>query len=168
MQRRDCLKCLAATTLGLPIAMAAESVSAPRLTPLEEIERKVRKARPLLGGQIPGDLKARLGATHYDGKYCRSQRPNLLEGCEALLGLGMRVAKLWFSPRLSGYGYNSDWRLSPTARLVEVAKHPYFVQAFSLPFTTFVLKIEPVAGDGKGSHDKQRRAVLTRYEDVRR
>ena len=27
MQRRDCLKCLAATTLGLPFAMAAESVS---------------------------------------------------------------------------------------------------------------------------------------------
>ena len=137
--------------------MGAESVSAPRLTPPEEIERKVRKARPLQGGQIPSDLKARLGATHYDGKYYRSQRPYLLEGCEALLGLGMRVAKLWSGNQLSGYGYNSDWKLSPTVRLVDVAKHPYFVQAFSLPFSTFVLEIGPVTGNGKGfadpSHD---------------
>jgi len=49
-----------------------------------------------------------LGATHYGGKYYRTQRPYLLEGCEALLGLGLRVAKLWFGNRLPGYGYNSD------------------------------------------------------------
>ena len=156
MQRRDCLKCLTATTLGLPFAIAAESVPAPRLTPPEEIGRKVRKARPLLGGQIPSDLEARLGATHYGGKYYRSQRPYLLEGCEALLGLGMHVAKLWFGNQLPGYGYNSDWKLSSTARLVEVAKHPYFVQAFSLPFSTFILEIAPVGRGGKAFSDPSR------------
>ena len=156
MHRRDCIKCLAATALGLPFGMAADCVSsAPRLTLPEEIERKVRKARPLLGGPIPSDLKDRLGATHYGGTYYRTQRPYLLEGCEALLRLGMHVAKLWFGNQLPGYGYNSDWRLSPTARLVEVAKHPYFVQAFSLPFSTFVLEIQPVARGGKGFADPE-------------
>jgi len=88
--------------------VAGAASSSPRLTSPEAIERAVQKARPLLGGQIPGDLQARLGATHYGGKYYRTQRPYLLEGCEALLGLGLRVAKLWFGNRLPGYGYNSD------------------------------------------------------------
>jgi hypothetical protein len=153
MQRRECLKRLAAT-LSLPFAMAANAVpSVPRLTAPKDIEQKVRQARPLLGGQIPTDLRARLGATHYDGKYYRTQRPFLLEGCESLLGLGMRVAKLWFGNQLSGYAYNSDWKLTPSARLVEVAKHPYFVEAFSLPFLTFILEIAPVAGSRKGFSD---------------
>jgi len=153
MRRRDCIKCLA-STLGLPFVMAANAVSpAPRLTPPEEIERRVRKARPLLGGTIPGDLKDRLGATHYNGKYYRTRHPYLLEGCETLLGLGMHVAKLWFGNQLPGYGYNSDWKLSAESRLIDVAKHPYFVQAFALPFTTFVLEIQPVAGGGKGFSD---------------
>ena len=153
MRRRDCIKCLA-STLGLPFLMAASAdSSAPRLTPPEEIERQVTKARPLLGGTIPADLKDRLGATHYDGKYYRTRRPYLLEGCEALLGLGMRVAKLFFGNQLPGYGYNSDWKLSAESRLIDVAKHPYFVQAFAMPFTTFVLEIQPVAGGGKGFSD---------------
>jgi hypothetical protein len=156
MRRRDCIKCLAAT-LGLPFALAADAVSgAPRLTPPDEIESKVRKARPLLGGAIPADLKDRLGATHYDGKYYRTRRPYLLEGCEALLGLGMHVAKLMFGNQLPGYGYNSDWKLSAESRLIDVARHPYFVQAFALPFTTFALEIQPVASKGKASPDAQR------------
>jgi hypothetical protein len=157
MRRRDCLKYLAATTLGARSARGADPPPAKlHLMPPEEIEQRVRKARPMLGGQIPADLRDRLGATHYDGKYYRTQKPYLLEGCEALLGLGMRVAKLWFGNQLPGYSYNSDWRLSPTARLVEVAEHPYFVQAFSLPFSTFVLEIQPLGRDGKGFADPSR------------
>lgn len=158
MRRRDCIKCLA-STIGLPFVMGAVSASsAPQLTPPDEIERRVRKARPLLGGAIPADLKDRLGATHYDGKYYRTRRPYLLEGCEALLGLGMRVAKLLFGSQLPGYGYNSDWKLSAESRLIDVAKHPYFVQAFAMPFTTFVLEIQPVTNavhKAKASPDSQ-------------
>ncbi len=156
IRRRDCIKCLA-STLGLPFVMAANAVSpGPRLTPPEEIERRVRRARPLLGGAIPADLKDRLGAAHYNGKYYRTRRPYLLEGCDALLWLGMRVAKLFFGNQLPGYGYNSDWKLSAESRLIDVAKHPYFVRAFAMPFTTFVLEIQPVPSKGKGSSDPQR------------
>jgi len=132
---------------------AFPAADAVLLTPPEEIERRVRKARPLLGGPIPADLKDRLGATHYNGRYFLTQEPYLIEGCKALLKLGMRVAKLWFGPQLSGYSYNSDWKLSPAARLVEVARHPYFVEAFSMPFTTFVLEIQPVERRGARFQD---------------
>ena len=146
MRRRDCLQCLTAACLGA--TMARDVLSAPQsppLTPPEEIDQRVRKARPLLGGLIPADLKRRLGATHYGGKYQLTGQPYLLEGCHALLRLGMGVAKLWFGNQLPGYAFNSDWKLSPAARLAEVARHPYFVEAFALPFSTFVLEIGPVA-----------------------
>ena len=84
--------------------MAADAASqGPRLTPAEVIEREVRKSRPLLGGKIPANLKARLGATHYDGKYCRTRAPvpagRLRGDCS---GLGMNVAKLWFGQSAAG------------------------------------------------------------------
>lgn len=109
-----------------------------------EIEARVRAARPLLGAKIPSDLKARLGATHYDGRYYFTQKPYLLEGCDALQKLGYGIAKFWFGRSLTGYNYNSDWGFTPETRLVDVARHPYFVQAFDYPFSTFALEIFPV------------------------
>ena len=129
---------------------------APRLILAEEIERKVRTARPLLGGQIPSDLEARLGATHYDGKYYRSQRPFLLEAVK-FLGLGMHVVKLGLAINCRVTTKTRTGGLSPRHRgVVEVAKHPYFVKAFSLPFSTFVLEIAPLGRDGKGFADPSR------------
>lgn len=116
------------------------------LTPTSEVEQLVAAARPLSGGQIPTNLAHRLGATHYDGRYCFTDRPYLLEGCQALYDLGLRVAKLWFGRRLPGYSYNSAWDDHPMASLADVARHPYFVEAFAMPFSTFVLEIHPVHG----------------------
>lgn len=150
MNRRDCLKTLAAGTLGSRLATAAAPlVPAAKLTPPEEVMRRVREAQPLLGGRIPADFAQRLGATHYAGKYHLTKEPFLIEGCKALLNLGMRVAKFWFGPDLNGYNYNSTWNWKPGMRLVDVAQHPYFVQAFAMPFSTFVLEIQPVNRGGK-------------------
>lgn len=126
--------------------MGALGAAAARfgLTPEEEIEERVRKARPLLGGKVPRDLKQRLGATHYAGRYFFSDKPYLLEGCDALERLGMGVAKFWFGRSLDGYNYHSDWGFTPQTRLVEVAQHRYFRDAFDYPFSTFVLEIFPV------------------------
>lgn len=132
MRRRDFLG-----TLGAAAAAFG-------LTPEAEIEERVRKARPLSGGPIPKDLKNRLGATHYAGRYFFSSKPHLLEGCDALQKLGMGVAKFWFGRSLSGYNYNSEWDFAPETRLVDVARHRYFVDAFAYPFSTFALEIFPV------------------------
>lgn len=124
--------------------LAAAAAAGLDLTPPAEVEERVRAARPLMGGRIPADLKARLGATHYDGRYYFTQRPYLLEGCDALQRLGMGVAKFWFGRRLGGYNYNSDWGFTEQTRLVEVAQHRYFREAFAYPFSTFALEIYPV------------------------
>ena len=156
MNRRDSLKLLTAAALsaGGGVRRTCAADTAPRLTPPEEIQRRVDQARPMRGGPIPADLKDRLGASHYDGRYFLTKEPYLIEGCKALERLGMRVAKFWFGPSLPGYNYNSDWKLSPKARLIDVARHPYFVEAFGRPMSTFVLEIAPVAS-GKGLFDPQ-------------
>ena len=116
------------------------------LTPAAEIEERVRQARPLFGGKIPADLADRLGATHYDGHYFLTQKPYLIEGAEAIQRLGMRVAKFWLrEDKLAGYNYNSDWRIPPDARLVDVLRHEYFVAALALPFRTVVFEIFPLS-----------------------
>lgn len=134
MLRRYFLQSLSCPALARQLGLSSES----------EIEERVRAARPLLGGRIPADLKSRLGATHYDGRYYFSEKPYLLEGCDALQKLGMGVAKFWFGRSLNGYNYNSEWNLTPETRLVDVARHTYFRQAFDYPFTTFALEIFPV------------------------
>ena len=149
--------------------LPAHASAAPPLTPPTQIEPIVHAARPLLGGSIPADLAQRLGATHYAGKYHLTDEPFIIEGSKALLNLGMKVAKYWFAPSLPGYGYNSDWKLRPDMRLIEVAQHPYFRQCFAMPFSAFALEIQPVA---KGrlysksidfSPDEEQLAELTEY-----
>jgi hypothetical protein len=127
-------------------AAGQSALPKPVLTPVEEIERRVNESRPLRGGPIPADLPRRLGATHYHGQYYLTREPFLIEGCKKLRELGMGVAKLWFGPDLPGYSHHSDWRLAPGARLAEVARHPYFVEAFGMPFNAFALEIQRVRG----------------------
>jgi len=140
---------LAAASLAPGHLLAASDPVPLNLTPAADIEARVRAARPLLGGKVPADLVRRLGATHYAGRYCLTEKPYLVEGAEALHRLGFGVAKFWFNTHgLAGYGFHSHWDLAPEATLADMAKHPYFVQAFSLPFTTFTLEIPPIRGRG--------------------
>ncbi len=118
------------------------------------IEQTVERARPLRGGPLPSDFSDRLGATHYAGKYCLTEKPFLLEGCEALRDFGMGTCKLWFENSLPGYGFHSDWSgLDPNGRLIDIAKHPYFQAAFEMPFRTFILENTNLRGPNKNLHD---------------
>jgi hypothetical protein len=120
-----------------------------KLTPAAEILRRVEAARPLTSTNIPANLKRRLGATHYAGTYCLTKEPYLIEGAKALERFGFGVAKFWFDPHgMGGYGFNSDWRLPRSATLVELAQHPYFVEVFRMPFTTFALELTPSGKHG--------------------
>jgi len=124
------------------------------LTPADAIEEAVRKARPLLGGPLPPDFRDRLGATHYAGKYCLTDKPFLLEGCQALHDFGMGTCKLWFENSLPGYGFHSDWStLDRKGRLIDIAKHPYFQAAFEFPFRTFILENTMACGPNKNLFD---------------
>ena len=120
----------------------------PVLTAPADIEKRVREARPLLGGKIPASLKDRLGATHYDGHYHLTDKPYIIEGAEAIHRLGMNVGKFWLrEDELPGYGYNSDW--SPalkSGRLVDVLKHKDYVEALAVPFRTVFLEVFPLVG----------------------
>jgi hypothetical protein len=128
--------------------LAEPPICKSSLTPASEIERRVQAARPLLGGKIPADLKARLGTTHYDGHYHLSSKPILVEGAEAIHRLGMGVAKFWLHEGgLPGYGYNSAWDIPLDRDLVNILRHPYFVEALSLPFSTVLLEVFPLQGD---------------------
>ena len=137
--------CIGAAPANQESASTQARLKSLKLTSPEEIQRRVEAVRPSKGALIPADLKMRLGATHYDGTYCLTQEPYLLEGAKALQRFGFGVAKFWFNPRgLGGYGFNSQWNLPSDATLTDLAKHPYFVAAFDMPFTTFALEVMPV------------------------
>jgi hypothetical protein len=144
------------TTAGLAAAVAAPRFitqagepSGLKLTSADEIEERVRKARPLFGGKIPRDLARRLGTTHYDGHYHLTDKPFLIEGAEKIHALGMGVAKLWLrEDDLPGYGYNSRLKEAlPSGRLVDVLQHEEYAAALALPFTTVMLEIFPLVGN---------------------
>jgi hypothetical protein len=139
---------LAAASLApASIARAAE-LTGIKLTSTREIEERVRRARPLLGGKIPRDITRRLGATHYDGHYHLTNKPFLVEGAEKLHELGMGVAKFWLrEDDLPGYEYNSRLKEAlNSGRLVDVLKHEEYRAALSLPFTTVMLEVFPLVG----------------------
>ncbi|MCX7013229.1 MAG: hypothetical protein NTW86_11840, partial [Candidatus Sumerlaeota bacterium] len=119
------------------------------LTPPEEIIRRVDAVRPMRGAAIPADLGSHLGATHFAGKYCMTDEPFLIGGLRQLQGFGFKVAKLWFSNRIqNGYRFHSSWpEFTGATRLIDVAKTPYFRQAFAMPFDAFFLETS-VSGSG--------------------
>lgn len=129
------------------LAAFAAPENGPRLTPAAEIEQRVRAARPSHGGLIPADFAKRFGATHYDGRYHFTDKPYLVEGAEKMHELGMGVAKFWLrEDDLPGYRYNSDWGIPLDQRLVDVLKHPYYVAALDVPFSTVFLEVFPLTG----------------------
>ncbi|OQA01065.1 MAG: hypothetical protein BWY71_00513 [Planctomycetes bacterium ADurb.Bin412] len=82
-----------------------------------------------------------IGSTHVKGMYYLTDKDNLNEGADQLLGMGSRVIKIWFYGKRPEhpehvYSYNSNW---PTvSSLVEGAKLPYFQDFFNKPFTTYI------------------------------
>ncbi|WP_036692511.1 hypothetical protein [Pedobacter glucosidilyticus] len=99
----------------------------------------IEKNKPLKGALIPEDIKHRIGATHVGGKYFHTTEPFLVEGAKKLDSLGFGVCKLWFYKDPKGYQYNSNWNLPAEFSLTQLAEHPYYQQAFNLPFSTFIL-----------------------------
>lgn len=146
---------LAAVAFMPACAVRAAEKSGLKLTPAAEIEERVRRARPLLGGQIPGDLARRLGTTHYDGHYHLTNKPFITEGAEKIHELGMNVGKFWLrEDDLPGYGYNSKLKDAlKSGRLVDVLKHEEYVAALALPFSTVMLEVFPLVGSKQSFFD---------------
>lgn len=99
----------------------------------------IQENKPLNGAVIPADIKDRIGTTHVGGKYFFTTQPFLVEGAKKIDSLGFGVCKLWFYKDTKGYQYHSDWNLPQEFSLVDLAKHPYYQQAFDLPFSTIIL-----------------------------
>ncbi len=104
-----------------------------------QIMQVIDKHRPSKGLTIPANIKQLLGATHVGGKYFFTDEPYLVEGAKKMYDLGFGVCKLWFYKNQSGYQYNSQWNLPKEITLTELAKHSYYQQAFTVPFSTFIL-----------------------------
>jgi hypothetical protein len=145
---------LATVAMAPSLIAAADEQSGLTLTPAAEIEERVRAARPLLGGEIPRDLTNRLGATHYGSHYYFTKKPFIVEGAEQIHKLGMGVLKLWLhEDKLIGYDYNSDWGIPLDGRLVTLLRHPYYCEAFALPFHTIMLEVFPLIGNKQTALD---------------
>jgi hypothetical protein len=131
----------------------------------EQILALIQKSRPSKGGAIPADLKNRLGATHMDGQYCFTKEPYIIEGAKKLNELGYGILKLWFAKgngNAGGYKFNSDWKLTRTMTLKELAQHPYYKEVFDMPFKVFSLNIND--GFANASTEDQTQ-TLTRVEN---
>ncbi|HVJ07214.1 MAG TPA: hypothetical protein VM554_02425 [Acidisarcina sp.] len=111
------------------------------LTSEAEIQRAVAKASPLHGALIPSDIKRRLGATHYGGRYFFTDKPYLVEGAEALLNFGSRSIKLWLDKRLKGYEFHWQYPLGPQATLLDVLKLPAFQHVLDMPFEVYSFEV---------------------------
>ncbi len=131
----------------------------------EQILQLIQKSRPSNGGVIPADLKNRLGATHMDGQYCFTKEPYIIEGAKKMQELGYGILKLWFAKgngNAGGYKFNSDWKLTRTMTLKELAQHPYYSEVFDMPFKVFALNIND--GFANASTEDQTK-TLTRVEN---
>lgn len=113
------------------------------LTAPHEILAACQPLRPSRGGRLdPEAVRQRLGATHCAGRYHFSREPFVVEGARAIAErLKYRHLKLWFYELEQVYSQLGNWRKPGCSTLVEVAKHPDFVQAFALPFSTITLEV---------------------------
>jgi hypothetical protein len=114
----------------------------PRLSSSQSILRRVESHRPLRGGRIPEDLVRRLGTSHVSGRYHFTEEPYLVEGAKRTQALGYGCLKLWFTKLETAYSFNSKWNLPERPTLLDQARHPYFVEAFAMPFSTFFLEVQ--------------------------
>jgi hypothetical protein len=141
--------------IALGCNIGAQNQTSGSLTD-QQILELIQKSRPSNGGALPADLKNRLGATHMDGQYCFTNEPYIIEGAKKMKELGYGVLKLWFSKgngNAGGYKFNSDWKLTRTMTLKELAQHPYYSEVFDMPFAVFALNIND--GYGRASTEDQ-------------
>jgi hypothetical protein len=96
----------------------------------------------------PVDLADRIGTAHTAGRYNFTDGDYLNEGADAVLAVGMRVIKVYISQPRLWYKFNCDWPEEPFTSLVDVVKHPHFVELFDKPFTTFMLTAYTPGKDG--------------------
>lgn len=86
----------------------------------------------------PKALPDVLGVNHINAHYQLTDQDFINEGADKVLELGSRVIKLIIRDKLEGYyKLNSTW--PEITSLIQAAERPYFQEAFSKPFTTFVL-----------------------------
>lgn len=114
-----------------------------------EILEGVRGCRPLLGGRIPAGLgNGMLGTAHVSGRYFHTRKPFLIEGAEAVHGLGLGGIKLWMANVPTAYPHNSKWDLAADASFLDIIRHPYFAEALELPFGVVALEVQEARGPG--------------------
>lgn len=109
-----------------------------------EVSQIIERHRPSRSG-VPEDIKGRLGATHMNGQYYLTDEPFIIEGARKVNELGYGVLKLWFykdNGNQRGYKYNSDWGLTRSMTLEELARHPYYREVFDMDFSVFTLNIK--------------------------
>lgn len=129
---------------GPPVVERNVDISKIKLSSEGEIQAKLLTSRPSLGGKIPEDIADRLGASHVAGKYHLTDEPFMIEGAKALLNMGSKVIKLWFTLEHNygpaSYPFNSTWPpKTSSTRLVDLAKMPYYKQVFEMDFSTIIL-----------------------------
>lgn len=110
----------------------------------QEILTLIERHKPSNSG-VPEDIKNRLGATHMNGQYFLSDEPFIIEGAKKVQELGYGMLKLWFykdEGNQRGYEYNSEWGLTKSMTLTDMAKHPYYKEIFEMPFSVFCLNIK--------------------------
>ncbi len=122
----------------------------------EEIAALIEKHRPSKSRSAAREFKQRVGSTHVAGKYHLTLKPYLIEGAEALLQLGARVGKFYFSHNEIAHDYPFNSRWPKCDDFVALAKTDYFQQLFALPFSTFVLTAHTTSeGDWRGNPGKE-------------
>ena len=131
----------------------------------EQILMLIEKNRPSKSDKISVNLRNSLGATHMDGQYSFTQDPYIIEGAKKMQELGYGILKLWFTKaegNPGGYKYHSDWKLSKTMTLLDLARYPYYDSVFSMPFKVFALNIN----DGyAGASAEDQTPTLVRIEN---
>ena len=107
-------------------------------------------------------LADRIGVTHADGSYNFTDEDFLGEGARAVLALGSRVIKIWYTPRIMSqmYPYNSRW--PETDDLVTLGRSEHMARLFTMPFTTFILEEVSTAG-----HDWMKGLTARQADDIR-
>jgi len=136
----------------------------------DEIIKLIDQNRPLKGGNIPPGLKFRLGATHVNGQYYLTKEPFIIEGAKKIMDLGYGIIKLWFykaDGQAHGYKYNSEWNLSKSMTLRELAQHKYYQKVFDMPFKVFALNInEGFSGASTKDQSKNLKRVEAEFYEL--
>lgn len=131
----------------------------------QQILDLIKKSRPSNGGDVPANLKNMLGATHMDGAYYFTEQPYIIEGAKKMNELGYGILKLWFAKangNQGGYRFHSDWKLTRSMTLKDLAQHPYYKEVFGMPFKVFSLNIND--GFARASEEDQTQ-TLNRVEN---